>query len=178
MNIGHLKIGNWPHDSIPLSTAHHILECQRKSCMITVNIQSKNSELQTTTTINKAIWHLFTSSETWKEVTKPADHNLLKRWPKIFIKKNPNFRKICYTSDRKKKHFPKPWWSSQLQKLRDKREQFYKIFKKTNYEQDLIQWKKAIAEFKSLAKKQEGRLWKNCQLSQQQYTYKSWLEQS
>ena len=90
-----------------------------------------------------------------------TDHNLLKLWPKIFIKKNPNFRKICYTSDTNKKHFPKPWWSSQLQKLRDERERFYKIFRKTNREQHLIQWKKqARAEFNSLAKKNKKENWK------------------
>ena len=46
-----------------------------------------------------------------------------------------------------------PWWSSRLQKLRDKRDRVYKIFTKTNCEQHLIQCKKIRAKFKTLAKK-------------------------
>ena len=58
-----------------------------------------------------------------------------------------------------KKHFPKLWWSSQLQKLRPKREWFYKTFRKTTHAQQLTQWKKARAEFKSLAKKNKKENW-------------------
>ena len=52
-----------------------------------------------------------------------------------------------------------PWWSSQLQKLSDKRERFYNIFRKTNREQHLIQRKKAKTELKSLAKKNKKENW-------------------
>ena len=58
-----------------------------------------------------------------------------------------------------KKHFPKPWWSSQLKKLRDKRKRFYKIVTKTNREQHLIQSKKTRAEFNILAKKRMKEDW-------------------
>ena len=61
-------------------------------CMITVNIQSKNSERKITITkfnINKAKWHLFTSNETWKKITK-----------------NLNLREICNTNDRNKETLP------------------------------------------------------------------------
>ena len=61
----------------------------------------------------------------------------------------------------KKKHFSKPQWSSQPQNLTDKRERFFKIFRKTNREQHLIQWKKARAQFKSLVKKNNKENWEN-----------------
>ena len=53
----------------------------------------------------------------------------------------------------RKKHFPKPWWSRQLQKVRDKRERFYKIFRKSNREQHLIQLKKKQSRIQKFAKK-------------------------
>ena len=84
---------------------------------------------------------------------------MLKLQRKIFIKKNENFLKICYTSDTNKKQFSKPRWSNQLQKLRDKGEQFYKIFRKTKREQHLTQWKKVKPELKSLAKKNKKEGW-------------------
>ena len=58
-----------------------------------------------------------------------------------------------------KKYFPKSWWSSQLQKLRDERERFYKIFRKTNRQQHLIQWKKTRADFEILAQKNKKEHW-------------------
>ena len=59
----------------------------------------------------------------------------------------------------KKKHFHKPWLSSQLQKLGDKREQIIKKMWKANHEQHLNQWKKATAELKSVAKKNKKEDW-------------------
>ena len=53
-----------------------------------------------------------------------------------------------------KKHFPEPWWSSQLQKLRDKRESFYKIFRENNHQQHLIQQKKPDQNSKFKPKKE------------------------
>ena len=50
---------SWNVTDSPLCSEH---------CMITVNIQSKSSELQTTITkfnINKVNWHLLTSNEAW-----------------------------------------------------------------------------------------------------------------
>ena len=58
--------------------------------MITVKIQSKNSELQTAITkfnMNKAHWHLFTSNETWKEVTNPNRPQSAEALTKDFYKK-------------------------------------------------------------------------------------------
>ena len=52
-----------------------------------------------------------------------------------------------------------PWWSSQLEKLRNKRERFYKIFEKINREQHLIQRKIARAEIKCRAKKNNKEDW-------------------
>ena len=59
-------------------------------CMITVNIQSKNSEPQTTITkfnTNKANWHLFTSNETWKKVTNPVTSQSAEVLTEDFYKK-------------------------------------------------------------------------------------------
>ena len=73
----------------------------------------------------------------------------------------------------------KSYGGNQLHKLRDKREQFFKVFKKTNRKQHLIQWKKSKTRIqKSSQKEQEGRLEKLRHLSQQQNTYKSSLGQS
>ena len=61
-------------------------------CMITVSIQSKNSEPQTTITkfnINKANWHLLTSNETWKKVTDPVRSQSAEPLTKDFYKENP-----------------------------------------------------------------------------------------
>ena len=44
-------------------------------------------------------------------------------------------------------------------KLRDKRERFCKILRNTNREQHLIKWKKARAEFWSLAKENKNEDW-------------------
>ena len=80
-------------------------------CMITVNIQSKNSEPQTRITkfnINKANWRLFTSFEAWKEVTNQNRSQSAETPTKYFYKKNIYFRKICYTSDTKKNTSPSP----------------------------------------------------------------------
>ena len=52
-----------------------------------------------------------------------------------------------------------PWWSSQLQKLRDKRERLCKLFRKITREQHLIKWKKDRAESKTLAKKYKKEDW-------------------
>ena len=80
----------------------------------------------------------------------------------IFIKKNPFFFKIWYTSSRnKKKTFPKAKLSSQLQKLRDNKERFYKIFRENNRKQHLIKWKKSQGTIqKSTQNEQEGGLGK------------------
>ena len=76
-NIGHLKIGNrppltcpslqpipsWNDTDSPLSSDDFV---------ITVSVQSKNSEPQSTITkfnIKNANWQLFTSNQTWKPVT-------------------------------------------------------------------------------------------------------------
>ena len=48
---------------------------------------------------------------------------------------------------------------STRKKLRDKRERFYKIFKKTNRQQHLIQWKKNRTEFKILPQKNKKENW-------------------
>ena len=72
-------------------------------CMITVNIQRKNSEPQSTIpkfNINKANWYLFTSSEARKEVTNPNHSQSAEALTKDFYQKNPNFRKVCYNSDK------------------------------------------------------------------------------
>ena len=56
-------IPSWNVTDSPLSSEH---------CVITVNIQIKNSEPQTTITkfnINKANWHLYTSNEAWEKAT-------------------------------------------------------------------------------------------------------------
>ena len=58
-----------------------------------------------------------------------------------------------------KKHFPKLWWSIQVQELRDKRERLYKVFRKTNRQQHLILWKKVRADFKILAQKNKKEIW-------------------
>ena len=76
-------------------------------CMITVNVQSKNSEPQATITkfnINKANWHLFTSIKVWKEIKNPNRSQSAEALAKDFLKKNLNFRKICYTNDTHKKN--------------------------------------------------------------------------
>ena len=65
--------------SIPLFTGHsfwNVTENPSSSdhCLITKNVQSKNSEPRSTIrklNINKANWHLFTSKEAWKQVKNP-----------------------------------------------------------------------------------------------------------
>ena len=55
--------------------------------------------------INKANMHLFTSNEAWNEVANPIRSQSAEALTEGFYKKNPNFFKICHTSDIKK-HFP------------------------------------------------------------------------
>ena len=140
--------------------------------MIAVNIQSKSSEPQTTITkfnINKANWHLFTSNEAWKEVTNTNPLQSVEALTNDFYKKIKISAKCAIPMIEIQKHFPRPWWSSPLQKLRDQKERF----------QHVIEWKKNQSRFQnSSPKEKEGRLGKICQLSLQQYTYKSSLEQS
>ena len=86
-------------------------------CMITVNIQSKIAEPQTTIrkfNTKRANWHPFTSIEAWKEVTNPNQSQSAEALTKDFYrKKKTNFRKICLTSDRKKTLFqPLVEWST------------------------------------------------------------------
>ena len=87
--------------------------------MITVNIQSKNSEPQTTVTkfnINKANWHLFMSDESWKKVTNPNRSQSAEALTKDFYKNLQTSAKSAIQVIDIKKHLLKPSWSSQLQK--------------------------------------------------------------
>ena len=127
-NIGHLKIGSWPHNTSPslqpiVSWNFKGSHISKDHCVRTVSFQSKNSGPQTTITkfnINKGNWHLFTSNEAWNKVTNPNRSQSAEALTEDFYIKIPFFLKICYTSDRIiKKHFPKSLWSSQLQKLWD-----------------------------------------------------------
>ena len=76
--MGHLKIDILPHNSIPplqLILSRRITESPLSSdhFVITVNVESKNSEPQTSITkfnIIKANWHLFTSNEACEKVIK------------------------------------------------------------------------------------------------------------
>ena len=56
-----------------------------------------------------------------------------------------------------KKRFPQPRWNSQLQTLRDKRKCFYKIFRKINCEQHLIQWKKKQSRIQESSRKKRWK---------------------
>ena len=80
-------------------------------CMITVNIQSKNSEPQTIITkfnINKANCHLFTSTEAWKEVTNPNQSQSAEALTKDFQKKILNSAKSATPVKEIKKSSPSP----------------------------------------------------------------------
>ena len=146
---------HWSVTDSPLSSDYY---------MKTVNIQSKDSEPQTIITkinINKANLHLLTWNEAWKEVTNPNWSQSAEALTKDFYKKKIKKSTKSAIPVIQKKHFPKTWGSSQLQKLKDKRERYYKIYRKTNREQHLIRWKKSRAEFKSLAKKNMKKDWES-----------------
>ena len=77
----------------------------------TASIQNKNSESQTTITkfnINKANWHLFTSNETWKEVTNPVRSQSAEALTKDLYKKIQLSAKLAIPMIGVKKNFLKP----------------------------------------------------------------------
>ena len=76
---------SWNVTDSPLCSEH---------CMITVNIQNKNSEPQTTITkfnINKANWHIVSSKEAWQEVANPNRSQSAEALTKDLYKKKSTF---------------------------------------------------------------------------------------
>ena len=147
------SILSWIVTGSPLSSDH---------CLITVNIQSKNSEPQTTITkfnTSKVNWYLFKSNETKNHVTNQNRSQSAEALTEDFHKKKSYFFQNLLYKWEKKKHFSKPWSSSHLRKPRDKEKQIYKLVRKTKCEQHLIQWKKSRADFKILPKKNTNEEW-------------------
>jgi len=58
------------------------------------------------------------------------------------------------------KFFPKPWWSKEVQILRNKREYLYQKYLKTKSLANLIKWKQSRAIFKQESKKSKEAAWK------------------
>ena len=175
-NIGHLKTDNWPQNSIP--SLQSILSLNVKdsllssdNCVITLNVQSKNSEPQTTITIfniNEISWRLFKPIEAWKKVINPNWSQSVEAITEDFYKKNQNFFKNYF------KKFPRALAKQSITKIkRQKRTILLNIQKKQSRALPHPMEKNQSRIQNSSPKEPEGRLGKICQHFQQQYTYVS-----
>jgi hypothetical protein len=55
--------------------------------------------------------------------------------------------------------FPKPWWSLEVQKARDRREKAYQKYRRNKSLNNFIEWKRARAKFKFISKKSKKESW-------------------
>ena len=150
--------------------------------MITGNVQSKNSEPQTTTTkfkINKADWHLFTSSEAWKKVTNPNRSQSAEVLTENFYKKKFKiFRNLLYQWQ-EKKILPQALLEKSNTKIKGQKWTILRNSLENQLQASPHPVENCHSRIqKSSQKEEKGRQGKICQRSQQQYAYKSNLEQS
>ena len=142
-------------------------------CVITINIATRSREPHITITkfnTTKADSNLSTSNEVWKQTTKPSLLHSTEDSTESFDRTIKCTAESAVPITEITKHFLEPWGCSYLQMLRENREHFHRIYKKTKCNHDLILWEKNRPDFKRLVKKKR-KLRKLCQFSQWHYIY-------
>lgn len=145
----------WNVTDSPLDSDH---------CLITINIQNENLNTPTKIkkyNIRKADWHNYKSNEIWTQTTISTENRSARQLKEELYGKIQHAAMAAIPVVEITKRFPKSWWSKELEELKNKRERFYKIKRKTSKVEHVILWKKTRAQFKRLAKKNKKEDWEN-----------------
>jgi len=118
----------------------------------------------------RADWGAFTTSRAWEYMeqgntavtTQERVDNLYERMNAAAEEAIPTVNVTRF--------YPKPWWSAELKRSRDRRERLYHIFRTRQSQQNLLNWKKARAEHKKSVKKHKEESWKQLAKSFNQNT--------
>ena len=144
----------WAVSESPLDSDH---------CLITMKLHTGVEQQEEETShfnLRRANWTTFQSHPVWDQDIEiirdlPAETQLENVYNSIKVAAESSIPKVTI-----KKHYPKPWWSKEVAEARDRRERFYKIYKKKPNQRNLINWKRARAKFKILSIKSKEECWK------------------
>lgn len=113
---------------------------------------------ETRLNIKKADWGSYKHHDIWNNLpdTETSSNNALIT---DFYERINTASMATIPSFTISKYFPKPWWSREIQQLRNKREHLYTKYHKNKSLINLIEWKKARAKFKAMSIKAKSDSW-------------------
>ena len=144
---------SWSVLESPFDSDHHPIEISRHIPL--------NSPTTPRFNINRAHWPSFQNSSAWNNLPADMEEEDLEDLMSCLYAR---FEKACADSmplSQTSKFFPKPWWSAALMVSRNRREAFYKRYRRNKSPYNLTQWKKARAEHRLASNKHKKESWEN-----------------
>lgn len=141
----------WNAFDTPLDSDH---------CPIKITfISNENQLIEDSKKINikTANWGKYKEHEVWKNLPRILtnnENNIEDLYARFEQATNETMKEY-----KQAKFFPKPWWTKEVQDARNKRERLYQAYKRNKSLTNIIAWKRARAEFKSITIQSKKESW-------------------
>ena len=124
---------------------------------ITITTNTETPEATPIRLIKKADWSIYTNSTAWNNMTQNHQNNS-EILEELYTRINTACDEAIPTTT-PTRFYPKPWWTPDLTRTRNKRERLYQIYRRNKTVQNRTNWHKARAEHKRNIKKAKDESW-------------------
>ena len=137
------------------NTAPSVLDSDHYPITITTNIETP--EVTPIKLTKQANWSIYTNSAAWNNMTQNHQNN-----SDMLEELYDRIQEACdeaIPTATPTRFYPKPWWTPDLTRTRNKRERLYQIYRRNKTDQNRTNWSKARAEHKRNVKKAKDESW-------------------